>query len=915
MVAFLLYQVKVAALLAVFFLLYRWLLSRETFHGFNRVVLITIAVLSFVLPLFNIRKPENGQGSIWLLILFVLYWIGFAFILIRKVLTIVSMARIIQGGRYADRSDGCDVIESDRIPQPLNWMRYIVMPQEWLENVNASVWKHESFHAHRGHSLDLLLADIVTAFQWFNPISFMQRKEFELIHEFEADRAVIDSGADAREYKRMLVSAVASGRGMSMTNWLRQSSLKERIDMMDRKPSNKWNRLKALFIPVVAILFLSLDANAGKDNKVIPTPRPFEKHVVWIFQGGSATVKIDDAGTADMKLDQVPGYLKDNMEKGISRITLRYMYDIDGLADAQPLAEKISALGIKVSIANNDEMLDRIYMPEYRCARIYDEGNGQYRFVLNTRSSEENRKIKESGSYSFTDENGNRYGAYYSDEKYESPIRDLSITGDLGLMKKWIGMFDGHGVAIYPVNMPYTDAEQMARAAWKRGINQVSMLTRKYATQMSIILIPEGSEWSGLYPGMSAANVLKEREQLIRNLTDKGTCINGPKVFFNSNTQDFGITNVVRAPDELIVIYQTWQNPDKWLTGFNSMELLAGDRRYRQTGNEGLVGFEKAYFWSPDDGIYLQTMHFEPIPDDVKVVDIFNKDVNATVIKGLQVSDDLTYYDNIRTIQVLCGAALQTTHVNEEGKDVVVIERIDLTDNETTVYLNMKIRQPHSFMGYVGSDFVLTLHDGREVKPLRYEGVQVDKEFYRNGDHIDTPFQIIFPPLPKDAFNHDGVTLSGTICHEPIRIQNILNSEIRSMRTVLPRLLEGDQDQLVSHMSHYVNLKALLSNIDDRNLFGGDSPYSLTLGQRSELLRRLSIKEQDLDRYKSAKAYIIIYKNRSIYIAEEKDDRNSINYPYSGDVYEYLRNWRGISVDDEGNWYVYGNKAVIWEIE
>jgi hypothetical protein len=253
--------------------------------------------------------------------------------------------------------------------------------------------------------------------------------------------------------------------------------------------------------------------------------------------------------------------------------------------------------------------------------------------------------------------------------------------------------------------------------------------------------------------------------------------------------------------------------------------------------------------------------------------------------------------------------------VNEEGKDLVTIERIDITDNETTVYLNMRIRQPHTFKGYVGSNFVLTLHDGKQVKPLRYEGVPVDTEFDRNGENVDTPFQIIFPPLPKDAFNYDGVTLSGTICHEPIKIQNILNSEIRGMRTVLPRLLEGDQDQLVSHMTHYVSLKALLSNIDDKSLFGGDSPYSLTLGQRSELLRRLSIKEQDLDRYKSAKAYIIIYKNRSIDIAEEKDDRISINYPSSGDVYEYLRNWRGISVDNDGNWYVNGNKAVIWEIE
>ncbi len=151
-----------------------------------------------------------------------------------------------------------------------------------------------------------------------------------------------------------------------------------------------------------ALTAFDLTFFASSIDKAIPAPRPFEKHVVWIFQGGSAKVKIDDAGTADMKLDQVPGYLKNNMEKGISRITLRYMYDIDGLADAQPLAEKISALGIKVSIANNDEMLDRIYMPEYRCARIYDEGNGQYRFELNTRSEAENRRTRESGSHEYS---------------------------------------------------------------------------------------------------------------------------------------------------------------------------------------------------------------------------------------------------------------------------------------------------------------------------------------------------------------------------------------------------------------------------------------------------------------------------------------------------------------------------------
>ena len=45
MEAFLLYQIKVAVLLAVFYLGYRLLLGRETFHRFNRIVLITIALI------------------------------------------------------------------------------------------------------------------------------------------------------------------------------------------------------------------------------------------------------------------------------------------------------------------------------------------------------------------------------------------------------------------------------------------------------------------------------------------------------------------------------------------------------------------------------------------------------------------------------------------------------------------------------------------------------------------------------------------------------------------------------------------------------------------------------------------------------------------------------------------------------
>lgn len=51
MTEFLIYQGKAAIALAVFYMFYRLLLSKETFHRFNRIVLLGTAALSFILPL------------------------------------------------------------------------------------------------------------------------------------------------------------------------------------------------------------------------------------------------------------------------------------------------------------------------------------------------------------------------------------------------------------------------------------------------------------------------------------------------------------------------------------------------------------------------------------------------------------------------------------------------------------------------------------------------------------------------------------------------------------------------------------------------------------------------------------------------------------------------------------------------
>jgi len=791
MEALLIYQVKVAVLVAALFGGYRLLLGRETFHRFNRLVLITIALLSFVLPLFHITRhaiaadnavavEENTQLVVSdmdtaaaqtsapvnpLTILLVLYGAGVLFVLIKKGISVWAMSRIIRKGRYADRSEGVDVIESEQIPGPLNWMRFVVMPHEWLESENASVWKHENLHAHRWHSLDLLMADVMTAFQWFNPVMILLRKEFELIHEYEADQAVIDSGANPKEYKLMLVNAVAASRGMAMTSWLKQSNLKKRIDMMDKKQSNGWSRLRALFIPAIAYFFLFATANvAMAEDNTFRWP-VFEDGKTWIYQDGTCKVRTFNGVEASMKVSELADYLANYKDFKTTRMTLMYTYPIEGLAQVQPLAEQLVAKGIHISVANNDDMLTQMTMPEYRAARIYDLGDGQYRFELNCNSKTDNMICAITGDSSRL--------------RYLSP----SITGDLSLMKKWINLFDGHGVSIYPDKMSTKDADELAKTTWNRGIEQFSIVTdkedassRRDILDHNITIIPMNYNISSHYPGMDAKSAAR---QMIYNVSEryysKGLHIKDPKVFYNPES-DWLYMDIVNADDEFIIVFRANQMRDQWVTGLSECEIEVNGQWIKETKNEGMDGFLNHYFWNPTYGNVVQTVHFPAIPKDVKTIN-FREKTLSTSMKKIQVTEDVSMFDNLRSYRISNRTFLKTTHVNDDVKDEFVVERVDFDENETTVYCYMYIRAAHSFPGHIGNDYKLTLGDGTVLDAIRIEGLPVNEDFDRHGDWVPSPYQVVFPAVSKKQWNTGVPTISGSVCHEPVSLKLLLEGQ------------------------------------------------------------------------------------------------------------------------------------------
>ena len=288
---FLLYEGKVAVVLLVFYLFYRFLLKKETFHRFNRVVLVGTVLISFLLPLcvitihrtvgINATVPEpilNTAGGMsivvedgapwWLDALAILFWAGAAAVLIRIALSIFSIEKIVRNGEVMLNEAGCKVIVTERNIEPFSWMQYIVLSKTDWESNCSPILAHERAHIKYKHSLELLLVDVLSAFQWFNPTIWMLRYDLQELHEYEADNSVLLGGADIKEYQYLLLRKAVRKGGYSVANNLNHSTLKNRIAMMSKAKSPLSRGLRALYMLPLVCLCIGLQAQTVEEPEI-----------------------------------------------------------------------------------------------------------------------------------------------------------------------------------------------------------------------------------------------------------------------------------------------------------------------------------------------------------------------------------------------------------------------------------------------------------------------------------------------------------------------------------------------------------------------------------------------------------------------------------------------------------------------
>lgn len=302
MEALLTYTWRVAACLAVAWLFFRLLLGRETFCRLNRLVVLALLMLSFLLPLcvITVRRevpipyevwvhatevrsaaaPVSAAAPFpWAALLGGLYLAGVLAAACRMAWSLAAVVRVIRRGRRERLADGVVLVRTPQPVTPFSWGRYVVLAETEPAEEVATILLHERAHVRLHHTWDLLFADLAGCLQWFNPAVWLLRRELCAIHEYEADRAVLEAGTDARTYQLLLVRRAVGTQAFVAANNFNHSKLQNRIAMMLKKRSSRWAAARTLLIlPLTAVALgafartLQVPVVKAPDATLLPAP-------------------------------------------------------------------------------------------------------------------------------------------------------------------------------------------------------------------------------------------------------------------------------------------------------------------------------------------------------------------------------------------------------------------------------------------------------------------------------------------------------------------------------------------------------------------------------------------------------------------------------------------------------------------
>lgn len=293
------YLLKSGISLTVLYFFY-WLILRNATH-FNRtrIVLMSSLLLSLIIPLFNLKIPSNIETSmprlivtfdetiitahnikhtldIWQVMTLV-YFIGMLIVFARLIYQAIYLHAISKLSRTI-RKNGLTLVLMNNEFSPFSYFNKIYIPASKTDDYSIqSIIEHENSHKKQCHYVDLFIIEVITIFQWYNPIVWLYERSIKEVHEFLADEAVLSNGYNQGKYQALLVNEAIGGPVFILTNQFNQSIIKKRILMMKKMKTTRLAGLKTLlFVPLVAVLLMTFanskivsQVSAGENEHII----------------------------------------------------------------------------------------------------------------------------------------------------------------------------------------------------------------------------------------------------------------------------------------------------------------------------------------------------------------------------------------------------------------------------------------------------------------------------------------------------------------------------------------------------------------------------------------------------------------------------------------------------------------------
>ena len=322
------YLIKANVVLVVLFGFYQLISAGDTFFKWRRLSLLTVYVLSLLLPTIDLSVLVNETAPLGNILprmaynlpevmvkptrdafdwqrLAVWLYAGVALALLMRVFwQVVVVCRLAQRSERATLH-GTAVCLLTGDYSPFSFFRWIfVNPDDKTPSQVQQILTHEQTHVAQWHSADALLSQLFVAAFWFNPAAWLMRLQVRNNLEYLADRSVINGGTDKKAYQYHLLAVAYRTNVATITNNFNVLPLKKRIKMMNKQTSNPLARFKYLLFVPLAVALLAMNSTAMRANvqkKVVKTTKVTKKtsatdkvyevcEQMPIFPGGDAAL-------------------------------------------------------------------------------------------------------------------------------------------------------------------------------------------------------------------------------------------------------------------------------------------------------------------------------------------------------------------------------------------------------------------------------------------------------------------------------------------------------------------------------------------------------------------------------------------------------------------------------------------------